>query len=223
VLNADLLNSFVGHRIELRPAAGRDALRDATQGTDRGTTRLVAAAVTGVTERSQLRLETDDIKVVDFKDRAVYAEVNTSLNLLRVQGMLEVLVLDPPPAVCVLTPFDRPGAIERRQWVRVRTELPVGIACRGSTDADGGPVRTVSVDLSGGGIRLRAGPGREVGSRMTLAVELPSGPVEVEGEVLEVGRNGMTRLQFLNMSEAARKRIFRHVFDVQRKIRKPAP
>jgi hypothetical protein len=223
VLNPDLLNSFIGHPIELRPAAGKDAVRDKQTTAVRGGTRLVAAAVTGVTERLQLRLETNDVRIMDFKDRAVYAEVNSSLVLLRVQGMLEVLGGDPPPTVCVLTPFDHPGAIERRQWVRVRTELPVGIERRGRTDEDEGPIRTATVDLSGGGIKLRASFVGKVGSRITLALELPSGPVEVEAEVLELGRNGMIRLQFLNMTESVRKRVFRHVFDVQRKLRKPAP
>lgn len=82
MLNQDLLNSFIGHPIELRPAAGKDAVRDKQTTAVRGRTRLVAAAVTGVTERLQLRLETNDIRVMDFKDRAVYAEVNSSLVLL---------------------------------------------------------------------------------------------------------------------------------------------
>lgn len=180
----------------------------------------MAAAVTGVTERSQLRLETHDVRVMDFKDRAVYAEVNSSLALLRVQGMLEVVAGDPPPTVCVLTPFDHPGAIERRQWVRVRTEVPVGIERRGGTDAEAGAIRTVSVDLSGGGIKLRAGFVGKVGSRITLAIELPSGPIDVDAEVLELGRHGVTRLRFVNMTESVRKRIFRHVFNVQRELRR---
>jgi len=163
------------------------------------------------------------MRVMELNDRAVYAESSSSAALLRVQGMLEVLVHHPPPAVCVLTPFDQPGAIERRLWVRVRTELPVVIERRGSSDGDGCAIRTVSVDLSGGGIMLRAVSEGEVGSRIALAVELPSGLVAVEGEVLELGRDGVTRLRFLNMSESVRKRIVRHVFDVQMEIRGRAP
>lgn len=222
MLNEDLLSSFIGEQIELRPAAGRDAVRDRAAASPHGGTRLVAAAVLGVTERSQLRLETNDLRIIDFKDRAVYAEVNSSVALLRVQGMLEVLVKDAPPAVCVLTPFDHPGAIERRQSVRVRTEVPVGIERPRRSDDEADATRSVSIDLSAGGIKIRAGSVGEIGSRLLLALELPSGPIEVEAEVLELGRNDV-RLRFLNISESSRKQIFRHLFNVQRRLRRGPP
>ncbi len=213
MLDTDLLNTFVGHAVELSPAAGRDAVHRAT----RGAPPLVAEIV-GFTERSQLHLEGTDMRMVELDGRAVHLESTSSAALFRIQGMLEVLVEHPRPALGVLTPFDHPGAVERRQWARVPSLLPVELEIgRGGGDA---VVRTVSVDLSGGGIKLDAGAGVKVGSWVTLAIELPSGPVEVEAEVLQVSRDGTTSMRFLRMPESARRHIVRHVFQVQIELRR---
>jgi len=81
--------------------------------------------------RSQLRRETDAMRILHLEDGAVFAEPISNSALLRVQGTLEVLAYQPPSAVCVLTPFDQSGALERRQWIRVPTVLPVEIEARG--------------------------------------------------------------------------------------------
>ncbi|HYA68568.1 MAG TPA: PilZ domain-containing protein [Acidimicrobiales bacterium] len=225
MLDEDFLRAFVGQEIELRPAAGRDAVRDGVK-PRRGSGRLtVAAVVVGVTNRSQLCIETNDMRVLELGDRAVSAECISSLSLLRVQGGLEVLAEGPlPPASCLLSPFDHPGAVERRQWARVRCAVPVRIHPRDLPDKDGdeNAVRTVSIDLSGGGIKVGAGPEVTVGSTVSLDVELPTGLVRIKGEVLERGRDGATRLRFLAMPEAMRTRIIRHIFDVQMAHRKTA-
>jgi hypothetical protein len=218
VLDDDFLRSFVGQGIQLRPAAGRDAVREGQKASYRGGGLAVVATVTGTTERSQLRIETGDMNVFKLADRAVYAECISSLALLRVQGGLEVLANGPsPPVICVLSPFDDPSAVERRQWVRVRCVVPVQIHTRDwlETGWDEEAVHTESIDLSGNGIKLSTGPEVTVGATVTLVVELPTGPVKINGEVLERDHDGVTRLGFLAMPEAMRKRIVRHVFDVQ--------
>ncbi len=217
MLDEDFLRSFVGQGIELRPAAGRNAAREDQKASYRGGLAVVAT-VTGTTERSQLRIETDDMKVFELADRAVSAECISSLALLRVQGGLEVLANGPlPPVISVLSPFDHPGAVQRRQWARVRCVVPVRIHTRDwlETGWDEEAVHTESIDLSGNGIKVGTGPEVTVGTTVTLVVELPTGPVTVKGEVLERGDDGVTRLEFLRMPEAMRKRIVRHVFDVQ--------
>jgi c-di-GMP-binding flagellar brake protein YcgR len=163
-------------------------------------------------------METGDTNVFELSDRAVYAECISSLALLRVQGGLEVLAdRSVSPVICVLSPFDDPGAVERRQWVRVRCVVPVRIHTRDwqETGWDEEAVHTESIDLSGNGIKLGGGPEVTVGTTVTLVVELPTGPIRVKGEVLERAHDGVTRLGFLSMPEAATKRIVRHVFDVQ--------
>jgi len=215
--STDLFGQFVGHWVALRPAAGREAMRDTGAAAASGGTAPVAM-ITSTMGRAQLRLETDDLRVLRLKDRAVYAEPTSSATRFRVQGMFEVLTEHPPPVVCVLTPFDHPGALERRQWVRVPTVVPVQIDCGGGI-GDRDTVRTVSVDVSGGGIRLHDRIGVKVGTWVSLAIELPSGLVEVDAEVLEVRRDGATRLRFLRMPESVHSRIVRHVFDIQIAIR----
>jgi PilZ domain len=214
MIDPEVLNSFVGQSVELSPAAGRQA----GHRTAKGSQPLVADVV-GVTERSQLRLEGTDLRVVELDGRAVHAESMSVSASLRIQGMLEVLAPPVQPAVSVLTPFEHPGAIERRQWARVPAVLPVVIEGSGANDGDQS-FRTLSVDLSGGGIKLNGAPDVGVGSWVTLAIELPTGPVEVEAEVLETVCGGATCLRFLRMPESVRSRIVRHVFHVQVEVRR---
>jgi len=218
MLDVDLFSVFVGHWVALRPAAGREALDGASNGPGQGKGPLMAAVV-GTTDRSQLCLETDDMRVLDLNDRAVYAEPTSSATLFRVQGMLEVLAHAPPPASCRLKPFGHLGAFERRQWIRVPTVVPVAMTAFGSSGLERTVIHTASIDLSGGGIKLGSGLGITVGSQVTLVVELPAGSVEVGGQVLEIGREGVTRLRFLRMSESVYNRIVRHVFSTQIEIR----
>lgn len=214
MLDTELLNTFVGHSVELNAAAGREAVHRARKGA-----RPLVAEIVAITERSQLRLEGTDTRMLELDGRAVHLESTSSAALFRVQGMFEVLDQHPQSALGVLTPFDNPGSVERRQWARVPSLLSVQLESLRSSDGDGA-VRTVSVDLSGGGIKLDNGSGVKVGSWVTLAIELPSGPVEVEAEVLEVGGNGTTSLRFLRMPESARRQIVRHVFQVQIELRR---
>lgn len=207
------MSVIVGHRLALRPAVGDEAAAETTQA--EYWNRPVEAAVISTTGRSQLLLETDDRRVLELEERAVVAEASMSEALLRIQGMLELPDHHTPSTVCMLTPFDSPQAVQRRAWVRVRTSVPVGITPRSGADGTRHQIRTVSFDLSGGGIKCPDESGVGPGSLVTLAIELPSGPVEVEGEVLGSGTDGMTRLRFLRMPESVQARIVRHVFDVQ--------
>jgi hypothetical protein len=205
---ADVLSDLVGRRIELRPALGHDRRSAAWD-------IPVRADALSLTERSQLRLRVIDPRIVDLGDRPVYGEFSSTEALFRVHGNLEILETPSPPVVCLLTPYQRPEMIQRRQWLRVKTELPVQIACPALEEA-----QMVSVDLSGGGVCLRGDLEIDPESELTLTVELPSGPTTVQGEVVDVCREGTVRVRFLRLPESARVRIVRHVFDVQLALRK---
>jgi len=219
VSDADIFSAFVGRWVELRPADRAGALRVTKTELQRWD-RPLEVAVISRTGNSQLRLGTKDRRVLDLADRAVYAEFSSSEALFRVRGMLEIVDHHPPSTICMLMPFEHPEAIQRREWVRVRTVLPVEIATCKRSAGDGKVIRTTSVDVSGGGIKLRDGLGVGVGSKVILAVELPSGPVEIGAEVLEIEPDGATRLRFLKVPESARRRIVRHIFDAQIETRK---
>jgi hypothetical protein len=205
---ADVLSDLVGRRIDLRPALGRDSRSSEWD-------VPVRADAVSLTQRSQLRLRVIDPRIMDLGDRPVYGEFSSSEALFRVHGSLEILDTPSPPVVCLLTPYDRPETIQRRQWLRVKTELPVQIACPPEEEA-----RMVSVDLSGGGVCLRGDLETDPGSELTLTVDLPSGPATIQGEVVDVSREGTLRVRFLRIPESVRVRIVRHVFDVQLDLRK---
>jgi PilZ domain len=205
---ADVMNELVGRRIDLRPALGKDR-RSAEWDVP------VRADAVSLTKRSQLRLRVTDPRISELGDRPVYGEFSSSEALFRVHGNLEILDTPSPPMVCLLTPYERPEMIQRRQWLRVKTELSVQVACPATEEA-----QMVSVDLSGGGVCLRGELEIDPGSELTLTVELPSGPATVEGEVVEVSREGILRVRFQRLPESARVRIVRHVFDVQLALRR---
>jgi hypothetical protein len=219
----ETLKSFVGHQIELSPAVGRDATSDATDALERGHRTSITAVVVGLTEQWQLRIDTDDLNVLRLGDRAVYAQPISSATLFRIQGMLEVLTHHPLPAECLLTPFDHDGILERRQWLRIPTVLPVRVEMRGTGQDCAMVIETTSIDLSGGGLKIRNGPPCKDGSRVALVIELPGCPIDVEAEVLETMPGGMARLRFVRMTESAYRRVVRHLFDVQREARMRRP
>jgi hypothetical protein len=172
------------------------------------------AVVLGVTDRSQLELTTADDRVLDLDWHDVHAETGSGSGTFRMLGTLEVVVHRPGATVCLLSPHSAGEVRPTREWLRVRTEVPVHIANLqgGSEEA---VVDTVSVDLSGGGIRLRDGTGLKVGATLTLLIELPSGQVEVDCQTVSQGHDGSAGLRFLRRPESVSQQIIRHVYDVQ--------
>lgn len=173
------------------------------------------AVVLGVTDRSQLELTTTDDRVLHLDWHDVHAETGSGNGTFRMLGTLEVVVHRPGTTVCLLSPHSAGEVRPTREWLRVRTEVPVHVAnLLGATDEEA-VVDTVSVDLSGGGIRLRDGTGLKVGSTLTLLIELPSGPVEVDCQTVSQGHDGSAGLRFLRRPESVSQQIIRHVYDVQ--------
>jgi hypothetical protein len=216
----ETLRSFVGQRVDLSAAVGRDAAREGSRPSGGGHTSRVSAVVVRMTEQSQLCIESDDVEVMKLGDRAVYVRPVSSATLFRIQGMLEVLTYDPMPAECLLTPFSHDSMLERRQWIRVPTVLPVRIELKGTAHTGKMIIETTSVDLSGGGLKICEGPSSEDGLHVGVVIELPTGAIDVGAEVLETMADGVTRLRFVQMKESAYRRVVRHIFDVQREHRR---
>jgi PilZ domain-containing protein len=204
----------------LSAAVGREAAREGLGALERSRTPAVSAVVVRMTEQSQLCIESDDLDVLKLGDRAVYAQPVSSATLFRIQGMFEILTYDPLPAECLLTPFAHDGVLERRQWIRVPTVLPVRLELAGNAHAGKMRIETTSVDLSGGGLKICDGPSAKDGLHVEVVIELPTGPIEVAAEVLETMPDGITRLRFVQMKESAYRRVVRHIFDVQRASRR---
>gem|GEM_PF-6878207 len=207
--------AVVGRWVRLGPAATAGAL-----GRSQRAMRWVEAAVVSASERG-LRLESRDERLAALDGAAVVGEIPSNEALVRFWGRCRVLVAAPLPVVCTVVP-DRPlDMLQRRSWVRVQLSVPVQLTVDAHRKA--GSFRTRSRDLSGGGIRLaEAGPLRG-GERVRLSIWLPSGPVEVDGDVLEVLPDGSTRVRFCRLTEAVSKRIVRCVFETQVGTRRRTP
>jgi hypothetical protein len=182
----------------------------------------VEGTVIGVTDRSQLELSTSDDRVLELDWHDVHAETGSGPGMFRMLATLEVSTHHPGATVCLLSPHAAGQVHQPREWLRVRTQVPVHVTnLLGGADEER-VSETVSVDMSGGGIRLLDGTGLKVGSTMTLLIELPSGRVEVDCQTVSVGKDGSAGLRFLRRPEAVTQQITRHVYDVQLGARRAA-
>ncbi|MHB1584474.1 MAG: PilZ domain-containing protein [Acidimicrobiales bacterium] len=175
----------------------------------------VEGKVIGVTDRSQLELTTSDDRVLELDWHDVHAETGSGNGKFQVLATLEVTVHRPGTTVCLLTPHNAGEVRQTREWLRVRTSVPVRVTNLVGGSGGERVVDTVSVDLSGGGIRLLDGTGLKMGSTMTLLIDLPSGRVEVDCQTVSEGKDGSAGLRFLRRPEAVSQQIIRHVYDVQ--------
>ena len=159
-----------------------------------------------------LRCESRDRRAVALAGRPVMVELGASEAMVRMPATVRVLVDTPLPVVLAVAATGDLEHLQRRDWVRARVTVPVEIA----VDArhGGGSCSGTTVDLSGGGARLRLSGELGAGERAALTLWLPTGPVEVHSRVLEVG-DGTVRLAFDEVPESVCKRLVRFVFDVQ--------
>lgn len=209
MINELVLNALVGARMSVRQGKGDPAPEEAPAPVQR-VEAPVDMVVLSVTKHSQLELATDDARALTLDGRPVVAETTSGGEVFRVHGTLEVVV-HRPRTICILTPRTGPEAPQRRQWLRVRTVLPVLVTIPGKDTT----FETTSLDLSGGGVRLREGAGLMVDSLVRLLIELPSGPVKLDGQVVGITPEGSASVRFLRRPEAVSQRIIRHVYDVQ--------
>lgn len=175
----------------------------------------VEGKVIGVNDRSQLEFSTSDDRVLELDWHDVNAETGSASGRFRVTATLEVTVHRAGTIVCLLTPHAAGQVRQPREWLRVRTEVPVRVTNLVGGAGEERVTDTVSVDLSGGGMRLRDGTGLKMGSTMTLLIDLPSGRVEVDCQTVSEGPDGSVGLRFLRRPEAVSQQIIRHVYDVQ--------
>lgn len=210
------LEALVGRWARLRPTDGEPVVRDAraagpAKGRDRAPAGWVEVAVVSNLD-DVVRCETRDPRALALAGRPVLVELGAEQAMIRVPGQVRLMIDHPLPVVLAVTATGPLEHLQRRQWVRARVTVPVAIAvdaCR-----KGSTLRTATVDLSGGGARLRPPAVGEVGSPVSLTLWLPSGPVEIDGSVLDADEDGL-RVAFERVPEAIVKRIVRFVFDVQ--------
>lgn len=213
------LEALVGRWARLRPVDGAEVVDVLPPGVRRlrpperqpgGAT--VEVAVVGGVGRS-LRAETRDQRAIQLDGHQVMVELGASQAMLRVPARVRVLVERPLPVVVALETSGPLEHLQRRHWVRAVVQVPVEVAAEGSYAE--GRFRATTVDLSGGGARLRTSEALQPGQDVRLTLWLPDGPVEVDAAVVGVAGDGTARVSFARAPEAVVKRLVRFVFDVQ--------
>lgn len=163
---------------------------------------------------TDLRIRTSEERIVSLNGRAVVADFRSGSGVLRLQGSLEMLQVvrdDPPTFVAAIRPFVLPDGLQRRAAVRVATNVAVRLSVAG-----GGGQRSASTtrDLSTGGARIVTVGEIQVGDVVHLELDLGSGTVHVDGDVLDVTAADTTRIRFHAMAEETKALLERHLAQV---------
>jgi len=211
------LGALVGRWARLRPADGEPVVRDGHGARTEaglampGADWVEVAVISNLDE--VLRCETRDRRAAALGGRPVYMELGLSEAMLRLPGKVRVMGDHPTPVVLAVSATGPLEHLQRRQWVRAQTSVPVELL----VDArhGGGVFRTTTLDLSGGGARVKLVGPMEVGELVHLTFWLPEGPLEVAGTVLDATTDGSLRVAFEQVPESVSKRLVRFAFDVQ--------
>ena len=137
-------------------------------------------------------------------------EYSSTRGLVRLQGRAEMEERD-------LIRFQADGpaeVLQRREFVRIDTAQPVLL-----TDAaDGAPIATHALDLSGGGMLLQGGEPLEAGQRLRFSLDLGPGepPIVGTARVVRTEDAGQCGVVFEAISSTERQRLIHFIFDVQR-------
>lgn len=161
-----------------------------------------------------LQVRTADPRIAGLNGRAVVADFRSSTGVLRLQGSLEMLPAVDGTAgsqVAAIRPFVIPDGLQRRASVRVPTNVAVRFRIVGG---DGVHWSTTTRDLSAGGAKTATVGDVEAGHRLLLELDLSSGTVTVEGDVLELTDQGTTRIRFRDVPPATAESIERHIAQV---------
>jgi c-di-GMP-binding flagellar brake protein YcgR len=121
------------------------------------------------------------------------------------------------PAVIVDVPVE-PELIQRREYVRANAEVPVELEV--SSEVEGEEPTFYSgktVDLSGGGMRLRVEAPLTANLRVGVTMTLPDQPpMRTEARVVREVEENTFSFEFVNLNAMVEDRIVRFVFDLHR-------
>lgn len=135
----------------------------------------------------------------------------------------------PLPVWIIDFPFDI-QRIQQRSFVRVDTMLPVEMSPMAEENDEaldtGAPLKVLTKDISGGGAQLVLHEPVEIGTRLSLVIEVPGmEPIETIGEVVRVEKPKNDRelfwigIKFLDIQEALRNKLIRFIFKRQLELR----
>jgi c-di-GMP-binding flagellar brake protein YcgR len=125
--------------------------------------------------------------------------------------------------------IDLPNDIQRiqqRSFVRVDAMLPVEVSPLAEKNDEGideaAPLKVITKDISGGGAQLILNEPVEIGTRLSLVIEVPDmEPIETIGEVIRVEKPKQDRklfwigIKFLDIQETFRNKLIKFIFKKQ--------
>lgn len=138
-------------------------------------------------------------------------DVEAKLQFFDADGhvVLQGSIVDQAGGLLRFCPSESQG--QRRQFLRWEADLPVQLRY---VDEEGW-FRARLVDVGGGGIAVRVGKPMDADRDVAIQLRLPTGPVTAEGRVVTQRADGSSTrvgLRFVRITDAARSRIVRFVF-----------
>lgn len=217
---ADRFSGLVDLRVTLTPVGnGQEPSGDG--GSSVATTSAgIDARTVGVAETA-LRAESADPRVLGLDGRSVTAEFHQPDRLFRLVAQVDIMIRDSMPYVLAIRPMTGPEEVQRRNWVRVHTVVPLAIRLPGGGAGTPTKAVTETIDLSAGGARIMPVAGLDPGMHVAVSVSIDTGDEELEADVLEATESA-ARLRFTDVSEGASTRITKHVFDAMMASRRAA-
>jgi len=211
VFDKSVLARLVGLQGDLRPtirAESKRVIRALEQSVD-----TLEVTVVGH-EGGILVLETTDARVLGLDHRAGVIGFRLGDEEVQLEGSLELLHRSPPYRLA-LHPVATPDVLQRRNWVGVPTNVAARLANAEEVRGSEHWLATTTRDLSPGGACVTTVGDLQPGQRLRIELQLATGLVEVEGEVLAVVRDGTTRIRFDVVAEESVKRLLRHHVDLE--------
>lgn len=163
----------------------------------------------------------DHGRVVELEERAPVAiEWTCARGLARGSGI--VARLDEVPVPVAFVRIDSAPIVQRRDHVRIESLIEVEI-----TQAASVPVRTTTIDLSGGGMRAVVPLYLDVGEHVKVVLELPEQePLEAVARVIRGSEAAGYAFGWVEIDPAEHERLIRFVFTTHSRgfsyVRRPA-
>ncbi len=169
----------------------------------------IVATVVDLESRA-IRVETDDERILALDGHKLPSTFFTQAGLLETPVRVTILLKQRRPILLALLPEGESSRLERREWLRVPAKVTIRF-----TLPDGTKITVPTLNLSAGGALLSESKGLETGMELQAEVDLGQEQLLLDTRVVSVANDGKARIAFINLTEAARKRLLKFVFDTE--------
>ena len=176
-----------------------------------GDTELPAQVDDASEESVTLLLSALPSEVVEqLRNSPAVVEYTTPLGVYRLSG--EIAAAGEDPEIVRLRRDGHDDVVQRRDFVRVDAVVPLQVSL------PGGAAKTLTLNVSGGGLLVQDPVGLEPGTRIDLNLELAHGapPVRATARVIREVAPGETALEIVGIANEDRERLVRYVTERER-------